>query len=83
MTINFNFDPMSGSLVGSLSMQGYREDDQLTLQSDTDEQLLLHIPFSQAVRLSGILIKSSSTPTQGPKDVKLFVNTPTLGFAGW
>lgn len=27
--------------------QGYREDDGLYLESDTDEQLLLNIPFNQ------------------------------------
>lgn len=29
--------------------QGYREDDGLWLESDTDEQLLLHIQFNQGV----------------------------------
>ena len=39
-------------------LQGYREDDGLFLESDTDEQLLVHIPFNQAVRLSAIAIRS-------------------------
>jgi len=63
-------------------VQGYREDDGLFLESDTDEQILIHIPFSQAVRLSGIAIKSTAKPTQAPKVMKLFVNRPTIGFAG-
>lgn len=36
----------SGTL---LRLQGYREDDNLFLESDTDEQLLLHIPFNQGM----------------------------------
>ena len=28
-------------------LQGYREDDGLYLESDTDDQLLIHIAFSQ------------------------------------
>ncbi len=51
------------------------------LESDTDEQLLIHINFSQAVRLSGIVIKSS-VGDAAPKTVKLFVNQPTIGFSG-
>ena len=30
-----------------VAAQGYREDDNLWLESDTDEQLLIHIPFNQ------------------------------------
>ena len=52
------------------------------LESDTDEQLLIHIPFMNAVRLSGIIIKSTAHPDQAPKTVKLFVNQPTIGFGG-
>ena len=35
-----------------------------------------------AVRLSGIIIKSTAHPDQAPKTVKLFVNQPTIGFGG-
>ncbi|KAL4529264.1 hypothetical protein Ndes2526B_g04093 [Nannochloris sp. 'desiccata'] len=60
--------------------QGYREDDGLVLESDTDEQLLIHLTFNQSVRLSGLVIKSSAGG-QAPKIVKLFVNQPTIGFS--
>lgn len=66
--------------IGNALKQGYREDDGLFLESDTDEQLLVHIPFNQAVRLSAIAIRSMAG-AQAPKTVKLFVNRPTLGFA--
>lgn len=62
-------------------LQGYREDDGLVLESDTDEQLLIHLTFNQSVRLSGLVIKSSAGG-QAPKIVKLFVNQPTIGFSG-
>lgn len=61
--------------------QGYREDDALILESDTDEQVLIHIPFQQAVRLSGILIRSTGDPATAPKQVKLFVNNNVIGFS--
>lgn len=63
-------------------MQGYREDDELVLESDTDDQLLIHIPFNQSsVKLSSIIIKNSSKPAQAPKHIKLFTNSPTIGFS--
>ncbi|KAK9821423.1 hypothetical protein WJX81_003107 [Elliptochloris bilobata] len=60
--------------------QGYREDDGLWLESDTDEQLLLHIQFNQAVKLSGLVIKAEAGGT-APRTVKLFTNQPSLGFS--
>ena len=33
-------------------LQGYREDDGLYLESDTDEQLLLHISFQTGMKMS-------------------------------
>ena len=62
-------------------MQGYRDDDGLVLQSAADEQILLHVPFQQSARLSGIIIKSTRAPESAPSVVKLFVNRPTIGFA--
>lgn len=44
--------------------QGYREDSGLTLKSDTDEQLLIHIPFNTAVKISKILFSNAHSTDQ-------------------
>lgn len=48
------------------------------LQSDCDEELLIHIVFVQKVKLSGVLIKAPADT--GPKSVKFLVNMPSLDF---
>jgi hypothetical protein len=49
------------------------------LQSDVDEQLLLHISFQQAVKINSLVIQGPED--NGPKDVKIFINqTRTLDF---
>eukprot|EP00775_Hariotina_reticulata_P010262 gene10262-10421_t len=59
--------------------QGYREDDGLYLESDTDEQLLVNIHFNQKVRIHSIVIKGPEE--EGPKLVKLYTNRMSLGFS--
>ncbi|PVF98844.1 DUF1000-domain-containing protein [Serendipita vermifera] len=49
------------------------------LESDTDEQLLLNIPFNQAVRVRGIAIQSNDS-SRAPKLIKIQVNNPNIGF---
>ncbi|KIM72491.1 hypothetical protein PILCRDRAFT_829691 [Piloderma croceum F 1598] len=49
------------------------------LLSDADDQLLLNIPFNQAVRVRSVVLQSRSE-VQAPKSIKLFVNRPSLGF---
>jgi len=49
------------------------------LLSDADEQLLLNIPFNQTVRIKSIAFKTSNIP-QGPLQIKLLINRPSLGF---
>ncbi|GFR46748.1 hypothetical protein Agub_g8373 [Astrephomene gubernaculifera] len=60
--------------------QGYREQDGLYLESDTDEQLLLNIRFHQRVKLQGIVIKATDE-AKAPKTVKLYTNRPHMGFS--
>eukprot|EP00897_Mesotaenium_endlicherianum_P008059 jgi/Mesen1/7281/ME000373S06347 len=59
--------------------QGYREDEGLCLESDSDEQLLLFIPFNQVVKLHSIIIKGP--PAEGPEVVKLYANRQHMGFS--
>lgn len=68
-----------GKGFANVLKQGYREDDGLVLESDTDEQILIHIPFQFAVKISGILVRS--TEAGRPKRVKLFVNNNVIGFS--
>jgi len=49
------------------------------LESDADEQLLLNIYFNQAVRVRALVIQAKEIK-QGPKNIKLFLNKPALGF---
>jgi hypothetical protein len=67
--------------VTNVLKQGYREDDGLFLESDTDEQLLIHITFNQAVKLSSLVIRSHETKGKAPRRVRLFINRPSLGFS--
>mmetsp|Transcript_17635 Transcript_17635/g.49302 ORF Transcript_17635/g.49302 Transcript_17635/m.49302 type:complete len:170 (-) Transcript_17635:121-630(-) len=60
--------------------KGYRENEAVYLESDTDEQLLIHIPFNQVVKLHSIVIRAPSDGT-GPKRVRLFINRTALGFS--
>ena len=67
--------------------QGPRDDARLFAESDTDDQLLLNIPFTQAVRLTGVALSGPAPDATGydadaaPRSVRLFVNRPSLGFA--
>lgn len=45
-------------------VQGLREDSGLYLESDTDEQLLIHIPFSSAVKLNSIIVQCKDRADQ-------------------
>ncbi|KAJ1661780.1 hypothetical protein GGF38_003474 [Coemansia sp. RSA 25] len=48
------------------------------LESDVDEQLVLHIAFNQPVKLHSIMIKAPAD--QAPKNIKLFANRMDIGF---
>ncbi|KAH7285111.1 hypothetical protein KP509_33G013600 [Ceratopteris richardii] len=59
--------------------QGYRDDESLFLESDTDEELLIYLSFTQVVKLHTIVIMGPSD--EGPKTVKLFGNRESMGFS--
>ncbi|KII88857.1 hypothetical protein PLICRDRAFT_53376 [Plicaturopsis crispa FD-325 SS-3] len=73
--LNESVDRSFKSIVGTKS----RNSSGSFLLSDADEQLLLNVPFNQAVRVRSIVIQSSSLP-QAPKTIKLLTNRPSLGF---
>ncbi|CAN6308961.1 unnamed protein product [Urochloa humidicola] len=56
-----------------------RDDEGLYLASDSDEQLLIYIPFMQVVKLHSALFKGPEEG--GPKTVKLFSNKEHMGFS--
>mmetsp|Transcript_25463 Transcript_25463/g.33249 ORF Transcript_25463/g.33249 Transcript_25463/m.33249 type:complete len:181 (+) Transcript_25463:60-602(+) len=57
-------------------------DDRLQLRSDADEQLLIHIAFTEQVKLHSISFQSpQDDPEAAPVTVKLFTNRDSLGFS--
>lgn len=51
------------------------------LESESDPELLLYIPFNQPVKIKYLSLFSGISPTQGPKTVKLFINQPQFDFS--
>lgn len=66
--------------IDNVLKQGYRNDSGLILDSDTDEQLIIHIPFQNSVKLHSISIASDAGDS-APRRVKLFINRASLGFS--
>ena len=54
-------------------------DNSLCLRSDTDEQLLIHIVFQTAVRLSAISVKAPADDS-APTSLRLYSNLSNPGF---
>ena len=55
----------------------------LLSQEDGDQDLLLHVPFTEAVSISSLSIsgpRNQSGNTSGPRRVKIFVNRDDIGF---
>lgn len=50
------------------------------LESDVDPELLIAIPFQDAVKLKSISIFSGVSPSQAPKNIKLFINHLSMDF---
>ena len=57
-----------------------RLNDTPILNSDADEQLLMHIPFAGSCKLYSIIIRTSDTPS-APKTLKLYRNRGDLDFS--
>jgi hypothetical protein len=51
------------------------------LESDVDAELLISIPFNDAVKLKAISIFSGVSPSQAPRNIKLFINHNSMDFA--
>lgn len=56
-----------------------RLDESEYLESDSDDQLIIRIPFTGSVRLRSLLIKSGPL-NQTPEKIALFANQPSLDF---
>ncbi len=50
-----------------------RDDASAFLESDADQQVLLHVPFTGSVKLHSLLLRSSDTAS-APSVIKLFLN---------
>jgi len=56
-------------------------DRSLFLQSDCDEQLLIHLTFNQLVRVHSLIIEAPEEERfKAPSSIRVFVNKPTLDF---
>lgn len=65
--------------LGFALKQGLRDQAEMLLESDADEQLLINIAFSTKVKVHSL---SFDGPADGraPKSVRLFANRDSLGF---
>ncbi|PPQ72599.1 hypothetical protein CVT24_005121 [Panaeolus cyanescens] len=54
-----------------------REDDTKYLESGVDDQLILHVPFTQNVRVKSIILKVGRGEV-APRQLKIFANRPTI-----
>ncbi|EFW99744.1 proteasome-interacting thioredoxin protein [Grosmannia clavigera kw1407] len=79
-----NVDPATGSVRVLFAPGGPGSDEQDWIESDTDEQIMLFVPFMSMVKLHTLQITSlpgSDGETARPRLIKLFSNTPhNLGF---
>ncbi|KAI5301389.1 hypothetical protein KEM56_001782 [Ascosphaera pollenicola] len=58
----------------------HRFDDEPSLESDVDEQVIMSIPFTGQVKLHSLLIYAEPGPT-APKSIKLFRNREDIDFS--
>jgi len=72
-------EPKSGAMIVEKTWP-QRLNPEPLLQSDTDEQLLMFVPFAGTVKLHSILLRSSTDDT-APQTLKIFVNKEGLDFS--
>lgn len=85
MSLNANVDTQQLSALNESTAHTVRDLFKRTgdkyLESDCDEQLLLHIPMSQTVKLRALRFTTAdSDKDKAPKTIRLFVNNRNLGF---
>eukprot|EP00199_Chlamydomonas_sp_CCMP681_P003173 CAMPEP_0119108596 /NCGR_PEP_ID=MMETSP1180-20130426/15311_1 /TAXON_ID=3052 ORGANISM="Chlamydomonas cf sp, Strain CCMP681" /NCGR_SAMPLE_ID=MMETSP1180 /ASSEMBLY_ACC=CAM_ASM_000741 /LENGTH=170 /DNA_ID=CAMNT_0007094225 /DNA_START=41 /DNA_END=553 /DNA_ORIENTATION=- len=69
----------AGTVVNALKA-GYRDQAELFLESDADEQLLLNIPFNNKLKsLQALVIQGPAD--SGPRSIKLYANRGHMGFS--
>jgi len=71
-------EPHSGKAVIKKTW-AERLQDEPELESDADEQLLMHIPFTGQIKLHSILMRTSNSAS-APQTLKIFVNRDDLDF---
>jgi len=72
-------EPKSGARIAKKTW-AQRMDDSPELESDADEQLLMHIPFTGQIKLYALLIRTSDSAS-APRKLKLFRNREDLDFS--
>jgi len=71
--------PKSGAAILKKTW-AQRLDDEPELESDADEQLLMHVPFTGQIKLHALLIRTSNS-VSAPKNLKLYRNRDDLDFS--
>ncbi|EXJ71341.1 uncharacterized protein A1O5_05147 [Cladophialophora psammophila CBS 110553] len=71
-------EPRSGAAIVQKTWDE-RLNEQPTLESDADEQLLMHVPFAGSCKLYSILVRTSDSDS-APQTLKLFRNRDDMDF---
>ncbi|EZG05212.1 hypothetical protein H106_04967 [Trichophyton rubrum CBS 735.88] len=72
-------EPKAGAAIVKKTWD-QRLDEEPQLESDADEQLLMHVPFTGQVKLHSVLLYAAPSPS-APNTVKLFRNRPDMDFS--